>query len=943
MPVLEHVDGGQAVFDTMAEAQEALKSGQWTVPQGQPMQYRTGAGVEFEGTPEEAANVPAYTGAAPAMVGQGLPGEVGAVEKEAWSGFGDQAKAFAEGAGSALTFGGTDVLLAAVGADTAAREDHTAGRTYGEIAGTIAAIAAPLPKGGALAKLAKATPATALSRAAGTAATRGARIGLSITEGAAMGAGNVLSEVALSDPGLSAETLAANAGNFAHGMLLGGALGLGGGLLGEGVTAYAARKAARSPKMNFASGPGKEAVTELVEAHKSIDDLADYTTEVAQKSVDDFESTIKQQAGDLHAGRSSVLRESVDEVDDTLRRANARYSDETAEEIASLRADLDKVNAGEAALPVSHADAAFSKYNDLAPMVGLARLPRSMLAKIEKEVLEKGIEHPNLNKFVSALDDLLDAQHATDKVTSSLYAKAAKTGKDEDMLAYLNRAKAVATESKADDVAEMVSKRLNQYEEGGKHVDDFVKTSREQLAPKLSITQREAAREALALLPKQKLTPAGMQRFLEQPDLPNRIKALGAYYDEVGKAAGAHPTAKLQFDDAMKRIQGAMDNILTPEAKNALTPQATAALLGLESANELLDLPPPIQNIIRVAALYKGLGALSGMAAKSSSTWRRIARSMARRGAAAAGANAVYRGPAGDLLESALGPLGRAAGAGVGATGAVEVVERFAGSRLKGVKAVADDTNALKQEISEKVINGLGKGKPPPGKIRMLPGVNKAMDKLIGDPKETKGKNEQQKFKIVQQRLAQFSASPQSVMDGIYQAIKPMQEASEQVADMLETSFGAHLEYAYETMPKDPGTMVSFGKSMWQPTDRQLYEWGTHLVGALFPMETLDALVQGSVPPQSVQCLAKTNPAIFNEFVRNVMENGDAIRDNATYDQKIALGLALQIPLEPTTDPQYVAFIQNSHAEQTMAAAAGPTQDKSSPEEDYSDAQKLLS
>jgi hypothetical protein len=72
------------------------------------------------------------------------------------------------------------------------------------------------------------------------------------------------------------------------------------------------------------------------------------------------------------------------------------------------------------------------------------------------------------------------------------------------------------------------------------------------------------------------------------------------------------------------------------------------------------------------------------------------------------------------------------------------------------------------------------------------------------------------------------------------------------------------------------------------------------------------------------------------------MERADEVRDNSTLNQRIALGLAFKVALEPTADPRYVAFVQNMHASKTMEQAAGKAAEGSTPEESYSEAQKLL-
>jgi hypothetical protein len=136
---------------------------------------------------------------------------------------------------------------------------------------------------------------------------------------------------------------------------------------------------------------------------------------------------------------------------------------------------------------------------------------------------------------------------------------------------------------------------------------------------------------------------------------------------------------------------------------------------------------------------------------------------------------------------------------------------------------------------------------------------------------------------------------------------------------------------------------VVLGKSMWQPSDRELYEFGMCAMGVCMPLETIGLIADGLVPPQAAHALAVANPELFTKFQMGIMERADEVRANSTYNQRIALGLAFQVPLEPTADARYVAFQQDMHAQKTMAQAAGEAGEANTPEESYSDAQKLLS
>jgi hypothetical protein len=237
-------------------------------------------------------------------------------------------------------------------------------------------------------------------------------------------------------------------------------------------------------------------------------------------------------------------------------------------------------------------------------------------------------------------------------------------------------------------------------------------------------------------------------------------------------------------------------------------------------------------------------------------------------------------------------------------------------------------------------VDRVAKGSPK--RANYMPATSQVLDKLLGDP-ESPAKTPQAKFKVVQDRLSKMAVAPDAVGESLYHLLQPVAQISEQLADMLEGVLGVQLSYLQSKLPQDPGTMMMFGKSMWQPTDRELYEFSMHAMGVVMPLETVDLIADGMVPPQAAEALAATNPEIFAKLQHSMIERADEIRENSTYSQRIALGLAFQLPLDPTADPRYVAFMQSMHAQKTMEQAAGQAGEESTPEESYSDAQKLLS
>lgn len=466
-------------------------------------------------------------------------------------------------------------------------------------------------------------------------------------------------------------------------------------------------------------------------------------------------------------------------------------------------------------------------------------------------------------------------------------------------------------------------------------IDDAVK------AAKPPAVNRYKARAALDLLPDEKIGPDAFKRLIKlgennPKELIKRASILNEGYAASKAAAGTHEVATARMTAAMADYDAALAKLVPAETASQLSdPRVLGTILGVEAGIEMLPDGTPGKRLLQLAAAYKLVGGIGGIRGASKSAFSRIANSIGRRASAGLATGLVRGIPA---VRNA-GPAVQMAAGGAGAATGYNGYNWFHRTFFGGAKSAMAAEAAASKGIAD-AVNRVASGSPM--KARGMPATSAILDKMLGEPEAAK-KTPQQKFKVIQERLSKYSVAPDAVGESLYHLLKPVAEISEQLADIMEGVLGVQLSYLQSKMPQDPGTMMMFGKSMWQPTDRDLYEFSMHAMGVLMPLDTVDLIADGLVPPQAAEALAATNPEIFTKMQMGIMERADEVRENSTYNQRIALGLAFQLPLDPTTDPRYVAFQQSMHAQKTMEQAAGSSGEGSTPEESYSDAQKLLS
>lgn len=522
-------------------------------------------------------------------------------------------------------------------------------------------------------------------------------------------------------------------------------------------------------------------------------------------------------------------------------------------------------------------------------------------------------------------------KHASKFATADkLFAKAQASSKPQDHLNYLTAIQKMADEAGAKELSAVAAKHLADNVAAAAKADEVIAG----MAVKFPKAKYD---KIFDLLPDEKLGPDAFKRLLklgekDPKELIKRVKMLDEYHVAAQAAAKGNDVTASRAAEALGSFKTALDSLVPPPTQKLLDdPKILGTILGAEV---LLPEDTPGKSLLHLAAAYKLAGGVMGRMGGRSKIKQAI-NAMGRRFSAGAASGMARSMPA----VKAMGPAMQTGIVGGAAGGGYNFYNWAQKSFFGGARAAMSAEDAVKAGVAASV-DRVAKGTPV--KARAMPATTVILDKLLGEP-EASTKTTQQKFKVIQQRLSSYAVAPDAALAKVYELLQPVAQINEQLADNMEVVLGAQLAYLQSKLPQDPGTMVMFGKSMWQPTDRDLYEFSMHAMGVLMPLDTVNLIADGLVPPQAAEALAATNPEIFTKLQMGIMERADEVRDNSTYNQRISLGLAFQLPLDPTTDPRYVAFQQSMHAQKTMEQAAGDSGEGSTPEESYSDAQKLLS
>lgn len=255
------------------------------------------------------------------------------------------------------------------------------------------------------------------------------------------------------------------------------------------------------------------------------------------------------------------------------------------------------------------------------------------------------------------------------------------------------------------------------------------------------------------------------------------------------------------------------------------------------------------------------------------------------------------------------GVIGAAAG-GVGGFAMGEVVSRMLGKNAQLAEHTTLQVGRIAKGI-ERLAKGLQHGMRvvAPTTVAVLNDLN------LGDEPTKPAKNAREAFKLRFDELARTAADPLEAQRKVHEQLADLRQHAPMVADRLEVQEIADRQFLYEKAPKDPGGFNRWGQSRWVPTDDQLSNFAAYARAKTDAVGVIERAVSGRLTPQEAEFMRVRRPATFAECQREIANRLPEIQKNATYDQRIRIGILMDVPVDPLCNKASGAFFQQQFAE----------------------------
>lgn len=807
------------------------------------------------------------------------------LKRQEFSDVGSQLGAAAEGAAAELTFGGSDVAIQAgmlgdgFAEDSRNRAEHSStARTVGRVG---AGIATALATGGtgAIAKTLARTPAGAILRGVNAAedAVRATKLGRTgalmasgTIEGALFGAGEGISQAVLSPEGAdrSAEAIFASAmGRGLDGMLLGGGAGLGLGLAAKGAS-----------KAAGALGRRAKAFRETIDAGR-----ASKPGKLAPSSSAPVER-VSGEYGQLVDNRAPMQR-----VRDQFR-ARRTAEGEISDHAHYIAKREDELNAIKSRVMVDEGSKKIK-----------AKRVRELMKDSAPDDTDAvyGAFEGFTTSHANRLDDLLHTRKA--ELTSIGGGANSKVRQMRDnlqeMAARMDDVKAARAAGKTDGeaVADLYMMADNFKTSMGRVADSKNRWLQEQFRPFYQETRE----------------------FLTDKTLWG-----GAVVDKIQTPMNAAWTGYIPTQRARNKLMTRLDVTdasgagLGFEREAATDPKSVAGLLrGLADPLDSMNRRAFVEGGRSRLKLLEQMGDSYGASAKEIKRARQIHEEI--EGAMAKAERVSMDAKAADELLEELSAI-------PGAGGVVQVGAGVAdrASKLQSLHQSAKAGQAsLSQKMSSLVRGAKERTKGATRKARnagMVAGVSASQ-------RDDSPKAKRDRYSDAAKQLQEFERDPQG---GTRRVVS--RAGGGQGAPMLSQSLAATAargaQHLLDTMPRsrrralDPIDEIDAKRV----SDTEISQWLDRVDAVENPLGVIDEVSEGRVPRHKIETIKQVYPSLFRDMQDAALDELAELEEPPPYDTLKAIGLVLDLPVDDTLTPSFVAAMQRSAQSVNTAPATEP-------------------
>lgn len=200
-----------------------------------------------------------------------------------------------------------------------------------------------------------------------------------------------------------------------------------------------------------------------------------------------------------------------------------------------------------------------------------------------------------------------------------------------------------------------------------------------------------------------------------------------------------------------------------------------------------------------------------------------------------------------------------------------------------------------------------------------------------GDDKQPKPKTKQEAFKKVSKQLNEIKENPEGFIEHLSHNNLRLTKIAPGTAQSLDAAAFRAVNFLDSKIPRKTspsGAIQALRKNTdWQPSTLELAKFERYMEAVENPMSALEDLKSGQLSREKIEAIKEVYPTLYGKIQATAMEAIAENADEMTYDQRLQLGILLDIPSDTSLLPANIAALQAQYqkeqVEQNALARSG--------------------
>jgi hypothetical protein len=178
-------------------------------------------------------------------------------------------------------------------------------------------------------------------------------------------------------------------------------------------------------------------------------------------------------------------------------------------------------------------------------------------------------------------------------------------------------------------------------------------------------------------------------------------------------------------------------------------------------------------------------------------------------------------------------------------------------------------------------------------------------------------------FEKLREDLSEIESNPALPMDRSAKLTEGLTNGgAPETASQLTIKNALITKYLSDHIPKPIRINTPFKQVKWTPTDAELSRFERRVHAIQNPLSVIDDLVDGTLSTEAIDAVKTVYPKLFQNIQGRVMQQFMDNPQTVDYNNRIKLSLLLDMPLDDALKPENIRALQANFAGQDEAAAA---------------------